>query len=178
MSKDVNKCMFTGRLGSDPEMRYTQAGKAVTSFRIASNHSFTTSDGTRNDIAEWVSCVAWDKLGELANTYLHKGARVYVEGRMQTRKWQDKDGNDRYSTEIILTDLVFLETQRRDVEDEDTHSPIKKYDGLPRQQDNQQVSQTRPQSSNAGNGYRATAAARNGARNAPQAIDDDESLPF
>lgn len=170
MSRDVNKCTFTGRLGADPEMRYTAAGKAVTSFRIASNHSFTTSDGTRNDTAEWVACVAWDKLAELANTYLHKGARVYVEGRMQTRKWQDKDGNDRYSTEIILTDLVFLETQRRDVEDEDTHSPS--------QQGNQQVSQTRPQSSNAGNGYRATAAARNGARNAPQAIDDDESLPF
>ena len=168
MSKDVNKCMFTGRLGSDPEMRYTQAGKAVTSFRIASNHSFTTSDGTRNDTAEWVLCVAWDKLGELANTYLHKGARVYVEGRMQTRKWQDKDGNDRYSTEIILTDLVFLETQRRDVEDEDTQ-PVRQA---------QPHAPQRPQSSNAGNMYRATAAARNGTRNAPQAIEDDESLPF
>lgn len=177
MSRDVNKCMFTGRLGADPEMRYTQAGKAVTSFRIASNHSFTTSDGTRNDTAEWVLCVAWDKLGELANTYLHKGARVYVEGRMQTRKWQDKDNNDRYTTEIILTNLVFLETQRRDTEDEDAQSPIKKYDGLPRPQGNQQSPQ-RPQSSNAGNKYRATAAARNGTRNAPQAIEDDESLPF
>jgi single-strand DNA-binding protein len=171
MSKDVNKCMFTGRLGADPEMRYTQAGKAVTSFRIASNHSFTTSDGTRNDIAEWVSCVAWDKLGELANTYLHKGARVYVEGRMQTRKWQDKDGNDRYTTEIILTDMVFLDAPKRDTEDEDAQ-PVREAP-QPRQQAPQ-----RTQSSNAGNSYRANAAARNGARNAPQAIDDDESLPF
>ena len=171
MSKDVNKCMFTGRLGADPEMRYTAAGKAVTSFRIASNHSFTTSDGTRNDTAEWVSCVAWDKLGELANTYLHKGARVYVEGRMQTRKWQDKDGNDRYTTQIILTDLVFLETQRRDAEDEDAQ-PVRQ---APQQR--QQAPQ-RPQSSNAGNQYRANAAARTSPRNVPQAIEDDDSLPF
>ena len=171
MSRDVNKCMFTGRLGSDPEMRYTQAGKAVTSFRIASNHSFTTSDGTRNDNAEWVACVAWDKLGELANTHLHKGARVYVEGRMQTRKWQDKDGNDRYTTQIILTDLVFLETQRRDAEDEDAQ-PVRQ---APQQR--QQAPQ-RPQSSNAGNQYRANAAARTSPRNVPQAIEDDDSLPF
>ena len=177
MSRDVNKCTFTGRLGADPEMRYTAAGKAVTSFRIASNHSFTTSDGTRNDTAEWVACVAWDKLGELANTYLHKGARVYVEGRMQTRKWKDEDDNDRYTTEIILTDLVFLETQRRDAEDEDAQPSIKKYDGLPRPQPRPQAPQ-RPQSSNAGNQYRANTAARTSPRNAPQAIEDDESLPF
>ena len=102
MAKDLNKVMLTGRLGADPEMRYTPQGTAVTTFRVASNRSWNSSDGTAHDDTEWFRIVAWEKLGEICNQYLQKGTRVYVEGRLQTRKWQDKDtGQDRYLTEVV-----------------------------------------------------------------------------
>ena len=102
MAKDLNKVMLTGHLGADPEMRYTPQGSAVTTFRVASGRTWKSSDGTQHDDTEWFRIVAWDKLGEICNQYLTKGTRVYVEGRLQTRKWQDQNGLDRYSTEVVL----------------------------------------------------------------------------
>jgi len=108
MAKDLNKVMLTGHLGADPEMRYTAQGSAVTTFRVASGRAWKSSDGMQHDDTEWFRVVAWDKLGEICNQYLTKGSRVYVEGRLQTRKWQDKNGQDRYTTEIIANEMKML----------------------------------------------------------------------
>ena len=108
MGKDLNKVMLTGHLGADPEMRYTSQGSAVTTFRVASGRRWKSADGVDHDDTEWFRVVAWDKLGEICNQYLTKGTRVYVEGRLQTRKWQDKEGKDRYTTEIIADQMQML----------------------------------------------------------------------
>lgn len=102
MAKDLNKVMLTGYLGADPEMRYTPQGSAVTTFRVASGRTWKSADGTQHDDTEWFRIVAWEKLAEICNQYLSKGTRVYIEGRLQTRKWQDQNGQDRYSTEVVL----------------------------------------------------------------------------
>src|SRR5690242_13739164 len=113
MSKDLNKVMLTGHLGADPEMRYTPQGSAVTTFRVASGRSWKSSDGTQHDDTEWFRVTAWDKLGEICNQYLTKGTRVYVEGRLQTRKWQDRDtGQDRYTTEVVASDMIILSSKQ------------------------------------------------------------------
>ena len=113
MAKDLNKVQMTGRLGADPEMRYTPQGSAVTTFRVASGRSWKSADGTPHEETEWFRCVAWDKLGEICNQYLTKGTRVYVEGRLRTNKWQDKEtGQDRYSTEVIANDMIILSSRQ------------------------------------------------------------------
>ena len=113
MAKDLNKVMLTGHLGADPEMRYTSQGSAVTTFRVASGRRWKSADGVDHDDTEWFRVVAWDKLGEICNQYLTKGARVYVEGRLRTNKWQDKEtGQDRYSTEVIVGEMLFLSQPR------------------------------------------------------------------
>ncbi|ABY34103.1 MAG TPA: single-stranded DNA-binding protein [Chloroflexus aurantiacus] len=108
MAKDLNKVQLTGHLGADPEMRYTAQGSAVTTFRVASNRTWRDKDGNTHEETEWFRVVAWDKLGEICNQYLTKGTRVYVEGRLQTRKWTDRDGQDRYTTEVIAQDMIIL----------------------------------------------------------------------
>ena len=85
MSKDLNKVQLTGRLGKDPETKYTAQGNAVTQFTVASNRSWKTAEGDARDDTEWFTVVAWNKLGEICAQYLRKGSRVYIEGRLQTR---------------------------------------------------------------------------------------------
>src|SRR5689334_8248148 len=112
MARDLNKVQMTGRLGADPEMRYTPQGHAVTTFRAASNRSWRTAEGTSHEDTEWFRVVAWNKLAEICNRWLSKGSRVYVEGRMQTRQWQDQEGQARYQTEIIAIDIIILDSRR------------------------------------------------------------------
>jgi len=112
MTKDLNKVQMTGRLGADPEMRYTPQGHAVTTFRVASNRSWRSTDGESHEETEWFRVVAWNKLAEICNQWLLKGSRVYVEGRMQTRQWQDQDGQTRYLSEVIANDIIILDTRR------------------------------------------------------------------
>lgn len=97
MAHDLNQCSFIGRLGVDPEKRFTTGGEQteVSTFRIASGWKTKQSEGT-----EWVNIVAYGKLAEICNEYLRKGSQVFIQGRMRTRKWQDKSGQDRYTTEI------------------------------------------------------------------------------
>jgi single-strand DNA-binding protein len=104
----INKVILIGNLGADPEVRYTQAGLPVASFRIATSERRKGQDGQMQEQSEWHSIVAWDKLAEICSEYLHKGMRVYIEGKLQTRKWQDKDGHDRWTTEIIARDMKML----------------------------------------------------------------------
>ena len=103
-----NHCSFIGRLGKDPETHYTQAGDAVCNFSVAVDESYKGKDGQKVDKTEWVNCVAWRKLGEICGQYLTKGSLVAVSGKMQTRKWQDSNGQDRYTTEILLDEMRML----------------------------------------------------------------------
>jgi single-strand DNA-binding protein len=113
MSKDLNKIMITGHLGADPEMRFTPQGTPVTTFRVAAGRTWKDAGGAQHSETEWFRVVAWNKLAEVCNEYLQKGDRVYIEGRVQTRTWQDKDGQDRATTEIVASDMIMLASKRR-----------------------------------------------------------------
>lgn len=104
----VNKVILIGNLGADPEIRYTADGTAVATFRIATSRRWTNKNGERVDQTEWHRIVAWRRLGEICAQYLSKGKQVYIEGRIQTRSWEDKDGNKRWTTEIIAQNLQML----------------------------------------------------------------------
>jgi single-strand DNA-binding protein len=104
----VNSCHFVGNLGRDPEVRYTPGGVAVANFAIAVNESWKDAAGVKQERVEWVRCQAWSRLAEVCNEYLRKGSQVYVQGRLQTRKWQDKAGGDRYTTEIVISEMRML----------------------------------------------------------------------
>ena len=104
----VNRVFLIGHLGADPEIRYTGAGKPVANFRIATSEQWNDKQGQRQEKTEWHRIVAWDKLAELCGEYLAKGRQVCVEGRIETHKWQDKDGNDRYTTEVQAQRVTFL----------------------------------------------------------------------
>ena len=104
----LNKVQIIGNLGGDPEMRFTANGRAVANFSVACNRRYTTRDGEQRDDTEWVRVVCWERLAELAGQYLSKGRPVYVEGRLQTRQWEDRDGNTRYMTEVVANDIQFL----------------------------------------------------------------------
>ena len=112
MSKDLNKVQLTGRLGKDPETRYTPQGSAITKFTVASNRRWRTAEGEDREDTEWFNVIAWNKLGEICAQYLQKGARVYIEGRLQTRSWDDQQtGQKRYMTEVIANDMIMLDSR-------------------------------------------------------------------
>jgi single-strand DNA-binding protein len=104
----VNKVILVGNLGGDPEVRYTPSGKAVASFSLATKEQWTGKDGEKTERTEWHKIVAWARLGEICGEYLRKGSQVYVEGRLQTRSWEDKEGNKRYTTEIVAQNMQML----------------------------------------------------------------------
>lgn len=104
----VNKVILVGNLGKDPELRYTPSGAAVANFSIATTESYKDRDGNRQSKTEWHNIVVWRQLAEICGKYLHKGKQVYIEGKLQTRKWQDRDGNDRYTTEIVADQMQML----------------------------------------------------------------------
>lgn len=105
----VNKVILVGHLGADPEVRFTPSGQAVANFRMATSETWTDrATGQRQERTEWHRVVVWGKLGELCGEYLRKGRQCYVEGRLQTREWQDRDGQKRYTTEIVASQVIFL----------------------------------------------------------------------
>lgn len=111
MARGVNKAILIGNLGQDPTIRYTPDGKAVASFSLATNEQWKGKDGEKQERTEWHRVVTFGKLAEIVEKYLTKGAQIYLEGRMQTRKWQDKQGQDRYTTEIIGDQMKMLGTR-------------------------------------------------------------------
>jgi len=126
MSRGLNKVMIIGHLGRDPEMRYTPSGRPVTSFSVATSRSWTTSDGERRSETEWFSVVAWGSLAEICNQYLTKGQQVYIEGRLQTRRWEDDEGNKRTTTEVVAREMIMLRDRRKgedESNDADLDSP-------------------------------------------------------
>ena len=109
MGKSVNKVILVGRLGRDPEMKYTASGTPFCRFSIATDDSWTDKgSGERTERTEWHNIVVWDKLAEICNSYLTKGRQVYIEGSLQTREWDDQDGNKRKTTEVRARDMVLL----------------------------------------------------------------------
>jgi len=105
----VNKVILVGRLGRDPEVRYTPNGVAIANFSIATSEEWKDKDtGEKQERTEWHRIVAWRRLGEICGEYLHKGSQIYIEGRLQTRDWEDRDGNKRYTTEIVAQNMQML----------------------------------------------------------------------
>lgn len=108
----LNKVLLIGNLTRDPELRYTPSGAAVCSFGIATNRSYTASDGNKKEETEFIRIVSWNKLAELCSQLLTKGRKVYVEGRLQTRSWETPDGQNKQTTEVVIDDMRILDSRR------------------------------------------------------------------
>ncbi len=106
--RGVNKVILIGNLGSDPELRSTPGGSSVSTFTLATNESWNDKEWTRQERTEWHRIVAWGKLAEICSQYLRKGKQVYIEGRLTTRSWEDKQGNQRKTTEIVAQTMMML----------------------------------------------------------------------
>lgn len=108
MSRGLNKVQIIGHLGKEPEMRYTPSGKPVTTFSVAVSRSWNSADGERHSETEWFNVVAWGNLAEICKQYLTKGQQVYIEGRLQTRRWDDKEGVKHTSVEVVANEMMML----------------------------------------------------------------------
>ncbi|MCC6626782.1 MAG: single-stranded DNA-binding protein [Chloroflexi bacterium] len=111
MARGLNKVMIIGNVGRDPEMRYTPSGKPVANFSVAVNRNWRTPEGETREETEWFRIEAWDRLGETCNEYLKKGMRVYVEGRLRTREYDDRNGQKRTAVEIIANEMMMLDSR-------------------------------------------------------------------
>ena len=131
MSRGLNKVMIIGRLGRDPEMRYTPSGRPVTTFSVATNRSWTSSDGEKHTDSEWFNVVAWGNLAEICKQHLRKGQSVYVEGRLQTRGWDDHSGKKHFRTELIANEMIILGDRRSEPPDEGMRADASDSDEFP-----------------------------------------------
>jgi single-strand DNA-binding protein len=115
MSRSLNKIMVIGHVSREPEMRYTQSGKPVTSFGVATARTWVGSDGERREETEWFTVIAWGSLAEICKQYLTKGQQVFVEGRLQTRRWEDSEGKKHAALEIVAGEMIMLGERREPV---------------------------------------------------------------
>ncbi len=111
MPRGLNKVMIIGHIGHDPDMRYTPSGKPVTSFSVTVTRNWVTTEGERREATEWFNVVAWGNLAEICNQYLRKGRRVYVEGHLQTRSWEDQSGQKHFRTELVANEMIMLDSR-------------------------------------------------------------------
>lgn len=112
MARGLNKVMIIGHLGRDPEMRYTPSGRPVTSFSVVTSRTWTSAEGERREEEEWFNVVAWGPLAEICKSHLNKGQQVYIEGRLQTRGWEDEQGKKHYRTELVANEMILLGDRR------------------------------------------------------------------
>jgi single-strand DNA-binding protein len=112
MTRGLNKVLIIGRVGRDPEMRYTPSGRPVTTFSVGSSRTWNTSDGEKRTETEWFNVVAWSNLAEICKQHLSKDRLVYIEGRLQTRHWEDQEGVKHSATEIVANEMILLEDRR------------------------------------------------------------------
>ena len=112
MGRGLNKVMIIGHVGRDPEMRYTPSGRPVTSFSVATSRSWTSAEGDRREETEWFNVVAWGNLAEICKAHINKGQQVYVEGRLQTRGWEDESGKKHFRTELVANEMILLGDRR------------------------------------------------------------------
>jgi single-strand DNA-binding protein len=137
MAGGINKAIIVGNCGNDPDVRFTPSGQAVANFSVATNEKWKDKQGQQQERVEWHRIVVWGKLAELCGEYLSKGRQVYVEGRIQTRKWTDKDGKDNYTTEIVAVNVQFLgprgegSSQRQQQQQQPGSEPVPEYSGPP-----------------------------------------------
>ena len=117
MARSLNRVQLIGNLTRDPELRYTPSGTAVCSFSIATNRNWTTDTGEKKDEVEFHRIVSWAKLAELCSQFLTKGRKVFVEGRLQTRSWTAQDGTQKQTTEIVISDMILLDSRREGVQE-------------------------------------------------------------
>ena len=127
----MNKVLVIGNVGNDPEMRYTPNGNPVTSFSVATNRRYTTSDGEQREETEWFRVSAWNKLAETCNQYVTKGMKVYVEGRLKSDTWTGNDGETRFSLEISAHDVRFLDRAPAGERGEEGQAPAGDAEDLP-----------------------------------------------
>jgi len=130
MSRGLNKVMLIGRLGRDPEMRYTPSGRPVTTFSMATSRTWNTSEGERRTETEWFNVVAWGSLAEICKQFLVKGQQVYVEGRLQTRHWEDTERNKHSVTEIVANEMIML-GERREMNNAGAEYSVEEEDEFP-----------------------------------------------
>lgn len=127
MGRGLNKVMIIGYLGRDPEMRYTPSGRPVTSFSVATSRSWTSSEGERREETEWFNVVAWGNLAEICKAHLSKNQQVYVEGRLQTRGWEDEDGKKHFRTELVANEMILLGDRRQHIDYNDNEGDGEDY---------------------------------------------------
>ncbi len=135
MARGINKVILIGNLGADPEVRYMPSGGAVANVRLATTDSWKDrQSGEQQERTEWHRVVFYGRLGEIAGEYLRKGSKVYVEGRLQTRKWQGQDGQDRYTTEIVANDMQMLDSRGGAGSFQESAAPTENWEQRPAQQ--------------------------------------------
>lgn len=180
MARGVNKVIIIGNVGQDPDVRFLQSGNPVCNLRIATSDSWTDKQsGQRQERTEWHSVVLFNKLAEIAQQYVHKGSRLYIEGRLQTRKWQGQDGQDRYATEIVAGDMQMLDSKGGQQQGQQggyqPQQPVQQNQHRPQQA--QQPQQYQPQQPNQYEQQSGGAVAPQ--HGAPQGFDDfDDEIPF
>lgn len=128
MTRGLNKVMLIGRLGQDPEMRYTPSGKPLTKFQVAVNRSWTSSDNEKKTETEWFTVVSWGKLAEICNQYLEKGQQVYIEGRLHTRHWADDEGTNHSIVEVVAQEMIMLGSATDEEGSDQTEEPAPEDD--------------------------------------------------
>ena len=133
MASGLNKAILIGNLGRDPEVRYTPSGMAIANFSIATSENWTNKDGQKETRTEWHRIVAFGRLGEICGEYLSKGRQIYIEGRIQTRDWEDKDGIKRYTTEIVANQMIMLGGRDAGDGPRPQEPPLPDYSGAPTQ---------------------------------------------
>lgn len=131
MARSLNKVTLIGNLTRDPELRYTPQGSAVVTFGVATNRQWTTDAGEKKEEAEFHRVVAWNKLAEICAQLLKKGRKVYVEGRLQTRSWTGQDGTQRTTTEVVISDMILLDSRREMAEGEEFDIPESAVEAAP-----------------------------------------------
>ncbi|PSQ81489.1 MAG: single-stranded DNA-binding protein [Bacteroidetes bacterium QS_8_68_15] len=176
MARGVNKVMLIGNLGQDPELNYTGSGTAVCNLRLATNESYKDNNGELVERTEWHDIVAWARLAEICDQYLVKGSRIYCEGSLQTNSWEDRDGNDRYDTEIKMREMMMLGGEeegrrggggQRNGMDQSRPERTGEYDQSQRQQPQRQGA------SGGGGGQQSS-----GGGGADDTFEPDDELPF
>jgi single-strand DNA-binding protein len=144
MARSLNKVQLIGNLTKDPELRYTPSGRAVCTFSIATNRSWTTESGEKREEADFHRIVAWGKLGELCSQFLVKGRKVYVEGRLSTRSWQAQDGQQKSITEVVIDDMILLDSKGnaqsgpKEAEETETEEPKAKAARSPKKKEQEE----------------------------------------
>ena len=143
MARSLNRVQLIGNLTRDPELRYTPNGTAVCSFGVATNRTWKTETGEKREEADFHNIVSWNKLAEICSQFLVKGRKVYVEGRLQTRKWTAQDGTQRSTTEIVISDMIILDSKRTE-QQESEPAPAERPEAMPAQEKVSQPKADRP----------------------------------